>query len=1416
MPAPPSIILLNDALKKTLLSMEESQKRRLREKLEFLEQGIWDSGVKVKKLRGLSGKVIFEARVSRGDRILFTLGRHEGRAAVYLWAFTTHDDLDAAARRIQPANAPFLDFTPQSEEELPEVEIERLDSSYFSQEDLSTQVPDDCGPQKWLVLDEGEWRRLLLSPDADRFEIFLCLTQEQEQVLLQDPPLLLSGTAGSGKTTISVYYLLHARYARSRRIYLTFGPALADLARRMVSGLTDQREPIAGEQPPLILTFRELLFRIVQERSQEFPPEREVQLAEFTRILATHPDARGYDSELVWEEIRSIVKGAKLPLNPGRFSRLVDGFLSRDLVPRERIELREYLAGLESLEVGAQVERFIQKRTGLGTYAGLLTRMQAAGAYADGAVAETLQEAVRLVTRRASDFSSPLLSLEEYLALGRKRAPTFVADRRRIYGLALHYQERLGSGRLWDEIDLCRAALQSLEESGHQGAYDLVVCDEVQDFTDVQVSLLFRLARDPRSVVLTGDPRQIINPSGFRWEEVKNKFYERGLPVPDLSRLSLNFRCAGPLVRLANALLEMKQAFVGTADTDAREQWKFGGRPPLLVSRASEEEILGELKTGSAGRIVLTRTEPERDRLKRALSTELVFTIQDAKGLEFDTVLLWKFASEAASLPIWRGMQAGRPDPAQVPRIRHEISLLYVAVTRARNSLILYDGKAPSDVWTSPHLVEHLFRTEDTDRLAELWRVLSTPQEWERQGDYFFERHYYPAARECFRNAGTVAKAEAAEGFLLARAGEHALAAPLLARNGHARQAAESYEAAGMPQQAAELWDQVGETRRARLCRIRALEAAGQWSQAAAAWEQEGQRDRAFPCWEKAGNHQWVGEYLLSAGKIEPALKALERSGDVARQAECWRKLGKLERAADLYARTGDVARAISLYREVGATEKLLRCLQRIGDYRGVAVEYERSGDWARAVDAYRRLAESSAPGRKALEDEISEQPRQRKTMIRSALRLSALGREREAGPLYRAAGLFEPAVRAFQAVQDYEQLAECLSLLGRHREAAAAAEKSDLPDARREDLVFRHLERHLQADPRRESRTALELEEEADRLLAEGKLVQALVRYRALGNGPGALEAYVRLGRDEEAILEFLAGGSPALARKYVEAKEINVSAEFLRTVAMRPDPEEGTRQAAAPAERSPSERRQMLKALFRKALRRLPQAEAEDLLDECSEAVFGFPILHEASGADWDWLLSMKQYNTIVQMVAYIPATRRGPSEAVRPFVSRLETEAMRTGDPALLTCHALATDPDRVAEAASGVSLGARTVEVLGRCRTRYREAVELQLGRNNIDAAIDYCRLAEDYGLAGSLHERMGEMREAINSFLLAKDYAAAMRCARASGKEPLVARVYERQGDLKAAVAVWRRLGRPREVERVLRRLEKSGGRNKEP
>jgi len=148
--------LLNSILKDHMLGLREQEKKRLREKFELLENGIWDSGVIVKKLRETSSKVVFEARLTRDQRILFTLGRHGEKTAIYVWDIVGHDDVSSAAWNILPANTPFLLFEPQEKEELPEIIMDDLSPEYYSQEPIEEKTPEDYGPQKWLVLSDEE------------------------------------------------------------------------------------------------------------------------------------------------------------------------------------------------------------------------------------------------------------------------------------------------------------------------------------------------------------------------------------------------------------------------------------------------------------------------------------------------------------------------------------------------------------------------------------------------------------------------------------------------------------------------------------------------------------------------------------------------------------------------------------------------------------------------------------------------------------------------------------------------------------------------------------------------------------------------------------------------------------------------------------------------------------------------------------------------------------------------------------------------------------------------------------------------------------------------------------------------------------------------------------------------------------
>ena len=395
-----------------------------------------------------------------------------------------------------------------------------------------------------LLVDEERWQELM---DQGAEELELKLTAEQYAVVRAPGPVLLSGSAGSGKTTIAVHRLAAAVGAaeRVRALYLTYSTWLRDHARRLFGDLLACRGEILPASPEF-LTVHEL-YRTLIVTSGGAPPGPVVDYPEFARWY--EGQFRRADAALAWEEIRGIVKGASL------------------------------------------------------------------------------------------DPSRSFLSREEYEALGRKRAPAFVAERARLHQVARRWQEHLDAGRRLDEIDLCRLALAAVPADGF---YDHLVCDEAQDLAEIQMELLLRLVpgRSLGGLFLAGDPQQVINPSGFRWAEVRSRirdrFLDRARPAPELVVLTKNFRSVRGLVELANEVLAFKRDRTGRSDGDddgaqrgGRRRADPGGgrrdrarrRHPRLRSPLRGARRLGGHQGAAAGRRSGRRACSRSPRRKGSSST---------------------------------------------------------------------------------------------------------------------------------------------------------------------------------------------------------------------------------------------------------------------------------------------------------------------------------------------------------------------------------------------------------------------------------------------------------------------------------------------------------------------------------------------------------------------------------------------------------------------------------------------------------------------------------------------------------------------------------------------------------------------------------------------------------------------------
>ena len=1378
-----------------MLTLGTREKNRLREKFEFLEAGIWDSGVRVKKLKGSSGKVIFEGRASKGDRIIFTLGKYGHHTAIYVWTIVKHDDISSSTKKIFPENAPFLNFEPEITEEYSDILIDDLPKEYYSQEAIEEKSSDDYGPQKWLVLSDEEWKRMLLAGDPDDFDLFLFLTSEQSRILKIPPPILLSGTAGSGKTTISVYYLLGKNFLNKKRLFLTYNPFLKEFSQRIYSGLISHADLDKSDIKPDFYVFRDLVHELVKTSGLNFEGKNEVSLPEFEHIFRNHSFYKKYDVELVWEEIRSIIKGAKPPIRLERYRKLLQAYIQNELGHIGLYELKNYLLGLKRFEFQEKIERILERKTSYSRLDELVQQIKIDNDPARDEHKFVLGEVLKIIERKAGNFASPLLTYQEYCNLGRKRAPNFLFERKDIYAIAEYYQSRLEEQGKWDEIDLCRQAILCLNKHARRFSYDLVVCDEVQDFADIQLSLIFSLAKTYNGIVFTGDPKQIINPSGFRWEEVKEKFYERGVEVPDVHLLNLNSRCVGSIVKLSNALLDLKQQLIGLSGSELREDWKFNGRPPFFLSGTSEKELLDRLHLTGAGQIILVRNRGEQNKLKRALGTELVFTISEAKGLEFDTVFIWKFSSGKKSSRIWRRIKGGDFDRSHYPHIRHEINLLYVAITRARNTLIIFDSS--NDIWELSGLHNLLYRTNEQDILSEIWQRVSTLEEWEKQGDYFFEREYFPAATECYKNAGKFARSEISKAHVLEGRNQFKAAAELFEKHDLFQKAAECYEVAGLFARALPSWEKLKNKNRVKLCKIRIHEQDGEYDQAAEKWVKLKKFNRALDNWQKAGNYQKIGEYYYARKQYEKAADKFENARDYETAATCYKKAKQFDKAANLFFHAGDFVNAMKLYKKLKNRQKLLSCYIGLKDHYNAALLYEKEKDLDKAITCFSDFANASTENRNALFEEAEKYLKRSK--LKSAIRYSALSMHNRSAAIYFEKRHFEKALYEFRIIKNHEKAAECLLALNNYYQAALEYEKSD---SRGKWLrVTESLEGHLDSyESYRDPET--KLIKEANALFESGSYDSAIARYKAVGYSHRICDAYLMLDRNEEALEYFLGSGMYDDANRYLDGKkDITVSDDFISAIA----------KGFSERHRLHFESQGGLEVITKLFKFRLEEKRDEKVLHLINEFLssFLFLLFHDdIPRSVLELILEAKNYNVILELLKARRHMTEKEAVALEAFVIAIEEKAKKEKDEDLLACCMFLKDRTKFEYTLEKLNVTEWNYTLFEQTEKQYQRAVDYLTRARRIEDAARICRQYRNYGLSGQVYEGVGNYASAAKDYRDGGLYVDALRCYGEIGDERGFARVYERMNEFNKAIAIWEKLGKTREVNRVLKKKAK--------
>jgi len=265
---------------------------------------------------------------------------------------------------------------------------------------------------------------------------------------------------------------------------------------------------------------------------------------------------------------------------------------------------------------------------------------------------------------------------------------------------------------------------------------------------DVHHTVLRFICCNPDGLFWAGDTAQTISVgSSFRFNDLRafihriDKRVAEDAPAfiaqepPALFELVVNYRSHGGIVSCAHSIIGLiKNFWPNSIDNLAEERGVVeGGKPVFFYGNARYDQFLfgsndNRIEFGAKQGIIV-RDEESKQRLCDEVGSKigLVYTVFEAKGLEFDDVLIFDFFSDSTvthnqwrvvlnAMPKHEDGCSDTPAPA-FDSIRHagvcaDLKSLYVAVTRARKNLWIADRSDKGEPMRVGAIVFSLCSTE--------------------------------------------------------------------------------------------------------------------------------------------------------------------------------------------------------------------------------------------------------------------------------------------------------------------------------------------------------------------------------------------------------------------------------------------------------------------------------------------------------------------------------------------------------------------------------------------------------------------------------------------------------------------------------------------------------------------------------
>ncbi|HEX7323947.1 MAG TPA: ankyrin repeat domain-containing protein, partial [Rhodanobacteraceae bacterium] len=264
---------------------------------------------------------------------------------------------------------------------------------------------------------------------------------------------------------------------------------------------------------------------------------------------------------------------------------------------------------------------------------------------------------------------------------------------------------------------------------------------------NVQLALVLRTLRKPGQFLLCGDSNQIVHPNFFAWSAVKSLFWRDPslAQQQSLSVLTVNYRNARTVTQLANALLKVKHARFGSVDRESNHLVDAvraqEGEVRLLPDTETARHEIDARTRGSTRCAVLVLRDEDKAAARAAFHTPLVFSVHEAKGLEYPTIVLYGLVSghRQAYAEVCAGVtpadlavdslayrRAKDKQDKSLEIWKFYVNALYVAITRAVERVWLIERD-------TAHPLLGLLGLRDGETALGAVEPASSREDWERE-----------------------------------------------------------------------------------------------------------------------------------------------------------------------------------------------------------------------------------------------------------------------------------------------------------------------------------------------------------------------------------------------------------------------------------------------------------------------------------------------------------------------------------------------------------------------------------------------------------------------------------------------------------------------------------------------------------